>query len=684
MANALSNIIISAVDKTQAAFRAVNNNLKTMEDRATSINSVFSRFLPLLGAASVTAFAKNIIDSADGLKDLSERTGVSISRLAAFDLAAQQNGSSLEALAKAMAFGSRAIVQNSDDLKKLGIDAKNSEELIFQLADVIASLPEDDPRRVAIAMQFLGKSAGELIPLLSQGGDELRRMAEEGAKAAKAMEELAPEADAFNDNLARLQQSSTLVGAKTFLPLIRYLNQYAESGAQANGFTETLLNNLTLIGDTNTGFYRLLGLFDDSAEQAEKAAAATKKFNKETEVLENQLDLLNRQLDEQQQNLAKNQKSVVLDAYKQNINVLEKQVDGFKDLGKAMVDSFTAAGAAAADASTKANDLLKNAAQIRQSAEDRVSDINLRDATPEAADAVRNQQILDALEKSRSARIQADYQRLLGNTEQAEKQLSIAEQQALRADDITGKLNDEGFARQQILDAADALARVEESRAAVQQTIAKQETERQAQLQQKMVENQAEIEDLTLRLQELNAKVQEISGAEASVKFTADQEAINKTLADIANVKAQLAQLAQGVTVPIRTVATAAPVVTDGRATITEFAQGGPISGPGTSTSDSIFARLSNGEYVIKAAAVEKYGLGFMHALNNMNLPKFAKGGALTRLRIPDGPLRSGPVGSGMDRGTFVLPGGERLEVHAKGDVFDRLTALSLQHRKRR
>ena len=58
MANALSNIIISAVDKTQAAFRAVNTNLKTMEDRATSINSVFSRVLPLLGAASVTAFAE--------------------------------------------------------------------------------------------------------------------------------------------------------------------------------------------------------------------------------------------------------------------------------------------------------------------------------------------------------------------------------------------------------------------------------------------------------------------------------------------------------------------------------------------------------------------------------------------------------------------------------------------------
>ncbi|MFE0875348.1 hypothetical protein ACFW4X_10770 [Streptomyces smyrnaeus] len=43
---------------------------------------------------------------------------------------------------------------------------------------------------------------------------------------------------------------------------------------------------------------------------------------------------------------------------------------------------------------------------------------------------------------------------------------------------------------------------------------------------------------------------------------------------------------------------------------------GGPVRGPGTSTSDSILARLSNGEFVMRALAVTKYGLGFMTALN--------------------------------------------------------------------
>lgn len=58
-------------------------------------------------------------------------------------------------------------------------------------------------------------------------------------------------------------------------------------------------------------------------------------------------------------------------------------------------------------------------------------------------------------------------------------------------------------------------------------------------------------------------------------------------------------------------------------------AGGGKISGPGTATSDSIPAYLSNGEYVVQASAVDKYGPGFFDALN---AKKFAKGGIVPKL----------------------------------------------------
>jgi hypothetical protein len=47
------------------------------------------------------------------------------------------------------------------------------------------------------------------------------------------------------------------------------------------------------------------------------------------------------------------------------------------------------------------------------------------------------------------------------------------------------------------------------------------------------------------------------------------------------------------------------------------FATGGYVSGPGSATSDSIPARLSNGEYVLKASVVDKLGTGLLDALNS-------------------------------------------------------------------
>lgn len=64
------------------------------------------------------------------------------------------------------------------------------------------------------------------------------------------------------------------------------------------------------------------------------------------------------------------------------------------------------------------------------------------------------------------------------------------------------------------------------------------------------------------------------------------------------------------------------------------FAEGGHVSGPGTSTSDSIPARLSDGEYVVRASAVKRYGAGFFEALNRMSFPSI-KAPSVSIPRIP-------------------------------------------------
>jgi hypothetical protein len=65
---------------------------------------------------------------------------------------------------------------------------------------------------------------------------------------------------------------------------------------------------------------------------------------------------------------------------------------------------------------------------------------------------------------------------------------------------------------------------------------------------------------------------------------------------------------------------------------IGEYASGGYISGPGTKTSDSIPAMLSDGEYVVKASSVDKIGTAALDYMNKTGrVAKFAIGGMADR-----------------------------------------------------
>lgn len=76
---------------------------------------------------------------------------------------------------------------------------------------------------------------------------------------------------------------------------------------------------------------------------------------------------------------------------------------------------------------------------------------------------------------------------------------------------------------------------------------------------------------------------------------------------------------------------------------IKKFAGGGLVSGPGSATSDSIPARLSAGEYVVRAVAVRQVGVAFLDSLNGLSAgPRFkggelafAAGGLVPEVKVP-------------------------------------------------
>jgi hypothetical protein len=93
------------------------------------------------------------------------------------------------------------------------------------------------------------------------------------------------------------------------------------------------------------------------------------------------------------------------------------------------------------------------------------------------------------------------------------------------------------------------------------------------------------------------------------------------------------------------------------------FADGGPISGPGTGKSDNILIGASNGEYMINAASTRKHRK-LIEAINKDNLATFLDGQVVppSTVELPV-PVPSAGLGGGIVRG------GDTYNLQITGDV---------------
>lgn len=98
------------------------------------------------------------------------------------------------------------------------------------------------------------------------------------------------------------------------------------------------------------------------------------------------------------------------------------------------------------------------------------------------------------------------------------------------------------------------------------------------------------------------------------------------------------------------------------------FATGGYIMGPGTSTSDSIPAFLSNGEYVLTADAVQNVGLPLLDAMNSGRAGHFATGG-LVRANGSGSKGTAVPVGNSVTLNVSALDAASFMEFLQNGGM---------------
>lgn len=118
----------------------------------------------------------------------------------------------------------------------------------------------------------------------------------------------------------------------------------------------------------------------------------------------------------------------------------------------------------------------------------------------------------------------------------------------------------------------------------------------------------------------------QVRSSSASATVNADTSAARNKLLSF---RAEMQQILSGATIPTRF-----GNVNPNYFSVAKRASGGIVTGPGTSTSDSIPAWLSNGEFVIQEKAARHYGYKLFEDLNSMRL---AKGG-------PVGAVQTGSV----------------------------------------
>ena len=232
--------------------RRLGNSMQGLEGQIKNTNQAAGLLvmgIKGLAAAAVTsgvvALAKSAIDLADDMRDLSQRTGVSIQTLGQFRIAAELSGSSLEGVAKGLTFLNKNMVAAATGadgaaaaFKTIGVatndaqgNLRSADQVFLDIADRFATL-RDGPEKAALAMRIFGKAGAELIPILNLGSQEIQRF------GLNISQDFADKADAFNDQLgianAQLTNLTIQIGS-ALLPVL-------------NGLVLTLTQSVVQIG----------------------------------------------------------------------------------------------------------------------------------------------------------------------------------------------------------------------------------------------------------------------------------------------------------------------------------------------------------------------------------------------------------------------------------------------------
>lgn len=216
----------------QKGLDEANSKLGAFDQQLKSLAGVvvFEKFAKMAATAvqSLVSFTLRGAETADQMGKLAQSTGITVESFSQMAYGAALGGLGASELSSAMvkldANMSKAAAGGKEQASlfaALGIkvtDAagkmRGADAVMGDLADRFADM-EDGAAKTKLAVDLFGKSGAELIPWLNGGRDGMAAMADEADRLGITISSgAAASAEAFNDNLSKLQAAMNAVGQR--------------------------------------------------------------------------------------------------------------------------------------------------------------------------------------------------------------------------------------------------------------------------------------------------------------------------------------------------------------------------------------------------------------------------------------------------------------------------------------
>lgn len=304
------DILISARDRTRAAFNSVALGLKGISDVAGRVRGALAGILTI-GTGASLAGIKAFTNEVDTLAKTASKLGIATEELSKLRFAAELTGvganqldTALQRLSRRIAEAAQGAGEAKDAIAELGLDARALAELSVdeqfrRIADAFQSV-KNKSDQVRLAFKLFDSGGVALLNTIDGGsakinefGDELERL------GGVITEDTAKASEAFNDNVLKMQKSVDALTVRIGNKLIPKWNAWLDLINDPSSFHRLDAESGTGIKAIDRINEKLVGLKErrDELNKAQPSLARTLFGDLISGAVTKELEKLNRDID---------------------------------------------------------------------------------------------------------------------------------------------------------------------------------------------------------------------------------------------------------------------------------------------------------------------------------------------------------------------------------------------------